>query len=109
MRTLKFIVDKQIIKQDPNCDFSNLIPGTKGYLQAEFSFSPEWKDCVKVAAFYSPMGKEYPPQVLRHGSACMIPEEALVGSAFKIRVLGKKEGFKITTDKIVVLQKGSVK
>ena len=108
MRTLKFIVDKQIIKQDPNCDFSNLIPGTKGYLQAEFSFSPEWKDCVKVAAFYSPMGKEYPPQVLHHGRTCMIPEEALVGSAFKISVLGKKEGFKITTNKVTVSQKGSV-
>lgn len=28
MRTLKFIVEGQAIKQDPNCDFSGLIPGT---------------------------------------------------------------------------------
>ena len=28
MRTLSFIVDKQIITKDPECDFSNLIPGT---------------------------------------------------------------------------------
>ena len=109
MRTLRFIVDKQIIKQDPNCDFSNLFPGTEGYLQAEFSFSPEWKDCVKVAAFYSPMGRELPPQELRDGRTCIIPTEALEYSAFKIRVFGRKKDFKITTDKIVVLQKGSVK
>lgn len=38
MRTLKFIVDEQIIRQDPNCDFSNLVPGSKGYLQAYFHF-----------------------------------------------------------------------
>ena len=40
MRTLKFIVEGQIIKQDPSCDFTNLVPGTEGYLRAEFSFSP---------------------------------------------------------------------
>lgn len=28
MRTLSFIVEGQIIKQNPECDFSNLIPGT---------------------------------------------------------------------------------
>lgn len=28
MRTLSFIVDGQIIKQNPECDFGNLIPGT---------------------------------------------------------------------------------
>lgn len=28
MRTLSFIVDKQIIRKDPECDFSNLVPGT---------------------------------------------------------------------------------
>ena len=47
MRTLKFIVEGQIIKQDPNCDFSNLVPGTEGYLRAEFSFSRSGKDVQK--------------------------------------------------------------
>lgn len=28
MRTLSFIVNGQIIKKNPECDFSNLIPGT---------------------------------------------------------------------------------
>lgn len=109
MRILKFIVDKQIIKQDPNCDFDNLIPGSEGYLQAEFSFSREWDDCIKVAAFYSPMGREFTPQVLKSNNTCIIPTEALAISEFKIRILGKRENFKITTNKITVLQKGCVK
>lgn len=106
MRTLRFIVDKQIIKPDPKCDFSGLIPGTEGYLQAEFSFSSEWKGCVKVAAFYSRMGKEYPPQVLDENNRCMIPAEATAKSIFGIRVIGKKDNLKITTDKTIVYQNG---
>ena len=41
MRTLKFKVDGQIITKHPDCDFSNLVPGTEGYLRAEFIFSDE--------------------------------------------------------------------
>lgn len=106
MRTLKFIVDKQIIRQDPNCDFSGLVPGTDGYLQAEFTFSSEWRDTVKVAAFYSRMGKEYPPQVLEDGKTCMIPAEALSKSIFGVKIIGKKEGLKLATNKILVWQTG---
>ena len=51
MRTLKFIVEDQIIRPDPNCDFSGLVPGTKGYLKAEFAFSKAWDEYVKVAGF----------------------------------------------------------
>lgn len=106
MRTLKFIIDDQIIKQDPDCDFSGLVPGTEGYLQAEFSFSSEWTGCAKVAAFYSVMGHEYPCQLLKNGSTCMIPAEALERRSFKVQVLGKREGFKIKTNKVTVCQNG---
>lgn len=106
MRTLKFIVDGQIIKQDPNCDFSGLVPGTEQYLEAEFSFSPEWSECAKVAAFYSLMGREYEPQILKDGKSCLIPSEALKRRVFKIQVIGKKEDFKITTNKVSVSQNG---
>ena len=102
MRTLRFIVDGQIIKQDPNCDFSDLVPGTEEYLQAEFDFSPEWKGCTKVAGFYSIMGKEYPAQVLENGRTCVIPEEALRRRVFKVQVLGKNGDLKITTNKLAV-------
>jgi len=108
MRTLKFIVEDQIIKQDPNCDFDNLVPGSEGYLRAEFEFSPIWDGHVKVAAFYSPMGKEYPPQILKDGKWCMIPSEALSRNTFTIRVIGKNGASKLTTDRVAVSQNGGI-
>lgn len=106
MRTLRFIVNDQLIKQDPNCDFNGLVPGTEGYLQAEFSFSPEWNNCAKVASFYSVMGKEFAPQVLKDGKTCIIPADALKGRVFKIQVLGRKDDLKIITNKVEVHQNG---
>ena len=106
MRTLRFVVDGQIITRDPNCDFSNLVPGTDGYLQAEFQFSSEWRPCKKVAAFYSMMGTEYAPQIIDEHNTCMIPAEALKRRNFKIRVFGKGPGLMLTTDKVLVQQIG---
>lgn len=105
MRTLRFIVNDQIIKQDETCDFSDIVSGTKGYLKAEFIFSPKWIGCAKVAAFYSPMGTEYQPQIL-NGNTCIIPEEATKRNTFKIQILGKKRDFTITTNKLEVRQDG---
>lgn len=108
MRTLKFIVDGQIIKQDPNCDFSGLVPGTQGYLQAEFAFTPEWDGCVKVAGFYAPVtGREYPPQVLKDGKTCMIPAEVLKLRSFKMSVVARCGDSKtMTTNKVTISQNG---
>ena len=110
MRTLKFIVDGQIIKQDPNCDFSDIVPGTDGYLQAEFSFSSDWKGCVvRVASFSSVLGVEYEPQALKNGKTCMIPKEALERKEFRVQVVGKRSGFTIRTNKVSVIQDGGAK
>lgn len=106
MRTLKFIVNNQIIIQDPKCNFDNLIPGTEGYLRAEFSFSPEWNGFKKVVAFWSAMGKEYPPRILSDGKSCLIPPEALKRRTFKVQVLGERSGLKLTTNKVAVSQNG---
>ena len=105
MRYLKFNVNRQIIEQDPSCDFSDLVPGSEGYLKAEFSFSPEWNKTVKVAEFRR-NGVECPPQVLEDGKTCTIPAEALKGRTFSIRVIGKKSDTKITTNKVKVCQDG---
>ena len=104
MRTLKFIVNKQIIIRDPSCDFSGLVPGTEGYLRAEFCFSKDWDGCVKVASFLSSTGHEFEPRVLEDGLSCDIPSEALTKRAFKIQVLGKGENLKLVTNKVTVLQ-----
>lgn len=106
MRILKFIVDGQLIAKDPNCDFSNLIPGTSGYLEASFSFSREWNGCKKAVAFYSPLGMEYPPQMLSDNDRCVIPSKALEKRSFMIQVVGKGEDYKIKTNKIMIFQNG---
>lgn len=107
MRTLKFIVDGQIITQDPNCDFTNLVPGSEGYLQAHFFFSPEWKGFAKVASFYSIMGREFEPQIIKNGQTCVIPAEALQRHKFRVRVIGRNNtGMKIITNTVEVYQDG---
>ena len=107
MRVLKYIVDNQIIKPDPNCDFNGLVPGTEGYVKVEFSFSPEWDNCNKVAAFFSQMGKEYKPQIVEN-DFCIIPNEALKKRSFKMQLIGSKQNYKITTNKIVIKQNGGI-
>ena len=106
MRILKFIVDNQVIQLDPTCDFDNLVPGTEEYLQAEFSFSPEWRGYTKVASFWSVLGREYQPQILKFGRQCMIPAEALKKRTFKVQVIGCKDGVQLTTNKVAVRQNG---
>lgn len=106
MRTLKFIVDRQIVKKDPTCDFSGLIKGTKGYLKAQFTFSREWDRCAKVVGFSSNMGVEYKPQALDENGCCFIPEDALKRQSFNIQVFGKRDGYFILTNKMTIFQDG---
>lgn len=106
MKTLNFIVNGQTITLDPECDIHDLIPRTNGYVRAKFTFSAEWDRCAKVAAFYSNLGKEYPPQVLKSGDVCDIPQEALKKSVIKVKVFGKRKDYTICTNKVTVHQKG---
>lgn len=99
MKTLKFIVDGQTLRPDPECDFSGLTPG----LQAEFTFSKEWANTPKVVAFYSRLGNEYPPKPLKDGKTCTIPVEALRKRIFKVQVLGKNG---LETNRLEIDQKG---
>lgn len=106
MITLKFNVDGQKIALDPTCDTTDLVPGTEGYVKAEFTFSNEWDGCAKVVAFYSNLGTEYEPRILKDGKLCTIPTEALKNSIFKVKVLGQRTGYTICTNKVSVCQKG---
>lgn len=108
MRILRFIVDGNTIKQDQTCDFSGLFPGKNPNVRAEFTFSSEWKNKVKVAAFWSILDKEYEPQGIEDDS-CIIPAEALAKPSFKIQVLGKKGKERIDTNKLSILQKGGIR
>lgn len=106
MRTLKFNVEKQLIRRDPNCDFEGIVPGTEGYLKAYFSFSKEWDGCIKVVEFSTRFGEESEPQYLKDGCSCIIPSDALKNKRFRIRVIGKKKDYRITSNYVTVSQKG---
>lgn len=104
MRLLKFNVNAQRIQKDPSCDFSNIVAGTKDYLRAQFTFSPEWQGCIIVASFWR--GKEeYAVQVVN--GECSIPPEALVGPTFRVSVIGQRNDYRITSDKVIVRQEVS--
>lgn len=106
MRTLKFVVNGQTITQDPNCNFGGLYPGSEGYLKAEFVFDKEWENTVKVVGFFSNMGKEYEPRLLKDGKTCIIPADALKNRIFKVQVMGRRGEHKLITNKVVINQKG---
>ena len=106
MRTLRFKVDGQTIDLDPNCDFSGLIPGSEGVMQAEFIFSKEWDGYTKVAAFFSNLGHEYEPQIIQRNMTCKIPVEALQRGIFKVQVVGQRKDMKMRTNKVAVHQRG---
>lgn len=105
MRTLKFIVNKQLIEKDPDCDFSGLVPGTSKYLQAKFTFSEEWNGCRKAVVFRNLINKEFPVPLIN--DTCVIPAEVLVNKKFRLYVVGAKDnGYYITTNKAEVKQNG---
>lgn len=109
MRTLRFIVKGQTIERDPECDFDGLVPGSERYVQAKFILSPEWRGAAVVVSFWSVLGKEYDPQVLRVDNTCDIPVEALQRRTFKIGLVGKtSEGWKLRTNRVAVSQNGGI-
>lgn len=105
MRILKFIVNKQKITHDPKSNFSDLIPGSCEELIADFSFSSEWDDSVKVAAFYNANG-ECPPQELIDGMYCKIPQEAINSHWFRVQIIGNKNGTLLMTNMLDIIQNG---
>lgn len=104
MRTLKFIVTGQHIEKDMVCDFSGLVPGTKGYLRAAFVFDQEWSNCKKVAVFVK-YGREFPAPIIN--GYCNIPPEVLTHGRFSLYVIGERAGgYRIPTSRIEVRQDG---
>jgi hypothetical protein len=101
MRVLEFIVNDQILTKNPSCDFSNIIPGTEGYLKARFSFSSEWDNCVLVAQFFR--GNEEHARFIVDNE-CEIPPEVLKGRTFRVGVIGKRGNQRIPTNQVVVTQ-----
>ena len=105
MRTLNFIVEGLTIKKDPQCDFSGIVPGTKGYLRAEFKFNHEWVGCKKMVIFTKQNGRgQVPVKIINN--VCMIPDDVLVKRTFKIEVVGVKPDLRLQTNSLEVNQDG---
>lgn len=102
MRILRFIANGQMLEPDPECDFTGLISGTEGYLQAEFVFDSEWTGCRVAASFFN-LGKEY-PTIVENGK-CEIPAKSLDFQDFYVQLTGIRDGYKITTNRKIVRQR----
>ena len=105
MRVLKFVVNAQKITQDPNCDFSGIVRGTTGYLEAHFSFSVEWAGTVKVAEFRKYACDSAVSVPIINGR-CMVPTEVTGGKAWYVKIVGKRGGVIIPTGNCKVEQEG---
>lgn len=102
-RILEFEVDRQRIRKKKDCDFSDIVSGTIGYLKARFYFSQnEWGSCTKAASFWIE-DQEY-ALLLDENCTCTIPKEALTGAQFSVSVTGQSSDYRITTNRTKVKQ-----
>lgn len=101
MRTLKFSVDKQ--KLTKQGDFTGLVAGTSGYLQAQFGFSADWSGYRKAAVFTCRDGAEHP--VLITGGTCMVPDEAAACDSFKVHVVGRRGDEELRSSRVTIIQR----
>lgn len=100
-RRLAFVVDGQTLRKDPSCNFDGIVSGTHGYLYATFDFSREWDGC-KVAASFFHNGEEHAEPVIN--GHCNVPDEVLDGRLFKVKLIGVRKGYRITTTTCSVKQ-----
>lgn len=100
-RKLRFIIDGQEIKKEPDCDFSNIVANSRGYLIASFTFLGDWNGMQKVGLFYK-YGKEYAEKIVNN--ECIIPAEALTYTNFQVGVCGVKGDTRVFTSKASVEQ-----
>lgn len=101
MRTLKFKIDGQRIKKDPECDFSGLITGSKGYLECEFEFTRDWAGLAKAAIFETGDYVKYQPLV---NNRCNVPDEVTDSTKIHVHVFGKDNTMVLSTNTAVILQ-----
>lgn len=101
MRELFFKVNGQKLQKDSNCNFNNIIAGTRNYLVASFLFSSDWSGMSKVAVFKK-LDEEYPVKIIKN--KCIIPADALTWRNFSVYVIGKKDDSIIKTNSDVILQ-----
>lgn len=102
MRVLNFDVIEQKLQKNPKSDFSGIIRGSKGYLQCSFSLSEEWKGC-RVAASFWHYDKEIDAAPVIGGN-CTIPDSVTDYREFEVSLVGIRDSYRITTNRVKVEQ-----
>lgn len=102
MRILRFCVDGQKLQRDSESDFTGIIRGSKGFLKCGFSLSKEWKGC-KVAASFWHYDKEIDAAPVISGT-CMIPDSVTDYREFEVSLVGIRDSYRITTNRVKVEQ-----
>lgn len=102
VRTLSFLIKDQIIEKDPDCDFSGLVAGTKGYYVAKFSFSESWTNYKKIAVFKNRSTTKFVPII---NDMCQIPDEITTSLLYRVSVVGNTRDISIPTTETFVTQK----
>lgn len=97
MRKLEFKIEGQVLKKDPDCDFSMIVRGSRGYLQCSFSFDENWNGCTKVVHFYTDDGKSTFIKLV--GDTCMVPDDVLDNAVISLNAIGvdSTRDYKITS------------
>ena len=102
MRALNFNVNAQRLQKNPESDFTGLIRGSKGFLKCSFSLSEEWKGC-RVAASFWHYDKEIDAAPVIGGS-CTIPDSVTDYREFEVSLVGIRDSYRITTNRVKVEQ-----
>lgn len=102
MRVLNFDVIEQKLQKNPKSDFSGIIRGSKGYLQCGFNLSKEWKGCRVAASFwYYEKEIDAAPVI---GGSCTIPDSVTDYREFEVSLVGIRDSYRITTNRVKIEQ-----
>lgn len=103
MRILEFNVKEQVLTKNPNCDFTGLVSGTKGYIKCKFNFAgSEWNSYRKVAEFLS--GTMTGFYELDDQNEVKLPDKIADRVYFNVQVYGVNGNELIKTNKVLVKQ-----
>lgn len=102
MRVLNFDVIEQKLQKNPKSDFSGIVRGSRGYLQCSFSLSKEWANC-KIAASFWRFDEEIDAAPVIGGS-CTIPDSVTDYREFEVSLVGIRDSYRITTNRVKVEQ-----
>lgn len=101
MRLLNFNVNAQKLEKDANCDFENIVAGSRNYLKTHFNLPEDWQNCIIAASFWRG-SHEY--AVLLEDGECNVPSVVLDCPTFKVSLTCAKGGQRIPTNKVLVRQ-----